>query len=42
MFKPVIIIPCYNHADVFAHFAIKIVQVDIPVIVVRLIISLNQ
>jgi glycosyltransferase involved in cell wall biosynthesis len=34
MFNPVIIIPCYNHADAFKNFAVKIAKVGIPVIVV--------
>ena len=34
MFRPVIIIPCYNHVNAFAQFAIKISQVGFPVIVV--------
>lgn len=34
MFRPAIIIPCYNHVNAFAQFAIKISQVGFPVIVV--------
>ena len=34
MFRPVIIIPCFNHADAFAFVAKKISEFDIPVIVV--------
>ncbi len=34
MFSPVIIIPCYNHADAFERFAKKIAKVGIPTIVV--------
>lgn len=34
MFRPVIIIPCFNHATAFAEFAKKIVKFNLPVIVV--------
>lgn len=34
MFKPVIIIPCYNHSESFAKIAKKIQNIGIPVIVV--------
>ena len=34
MFKPVILIPCYNHSDAFANFAISLCKVNIPVIVI--------
>ena len=34
MFRPVIIIPCFNHADAFNSVAKRIAEYDIPVIVV--------
>lgn len=34
MFNPVIIIPCYNHADAFQRFSQKIADNNIPVIVI--------
>jgi len=34
MFKPVIIIPCFNHADAFVNVAKRISEYNIPVIVV--------
>ncbi|MBO4672701.1 MAG: glycosyltransferase family 2 protein [Alphaproteobacteria bacterium] len=34
MFKPVIVVPCYNHADAFENFARKLAKFDIPVLVV--------
>jgi len=34
MFRPVIIIPCYNHVDAFEHFAIKIAETGVPTIVI--------
>ena len=34
MFKPVIIIPCFNHADAFVTVAARIAECKIPVIVV--------
>ena len=34
MFRPVIIIPCFNHTDVFENFAPKIANLGIPVLVI--------
>lgn len=34
MFKPVIVIPCYNHADAFEKFAVGIASIGVPTIVV--------
>lgn len=34
MFKPVIIVPCYNHADAFENQALHLVKIGLPVIVV--------
>lgn len=34
MFNPVIIVPCYNHADAFEKFSIRLAGLQIPVIVV--------
>ena len=34
MFKPVIIIPCYNHADAFEKLAVHLIDFDLPIILV--------
>ncbi len=34
MFKPVIIVPCYNHSDEFRNFAVRLAGVELPVIVI--------
>jgi glycosyltransferase involved in cell wall biosynthesis len=34
MIKPVIIVPCFNHGDAFAHVADKLIEYKTPVIVV--------
>lgn len=34
MFRPVIIVPCFNHAVAFAEFAKRLIKFDLPIIVV--------
>lgn len=34
MFKPVIVVPCYNHADAFEKLAVRLAKIGLPVIVI--------